>query len=89
MGYILSLSDNPTSWQQIEAIKMFKKAIEIDPNDRVSYYQMGLVYMLLAKHDKAIKADTQNKALAGVYLKKALDLGIEDANAAIKDLNGF
>ena len=89
MGYILSLDDNPSSWQQTEAIKMFKKAVEIDPTDKVSYYEMGLVYMVLAKHDALNKAETQNKALAGDCLKKAADLGSEDAKAAIRNLNAI
>jgi protein O-GlcNAc transferase len=52
------------------AIPQWEKAVEIDPNLVNAYYNLGLVYQKLGKHDEAIE----------VY-KKVLDINADDIGA--------
>jgi len=53
-----------------QAIEDFSKAIELNPNDAVAYYNRGLAYAKLNEHERAIE-----------YYGKAIKLNPNDAKA--------
>jgi cytochrome c-type biogenesis protein CcmH/NrfG len=85
MGYILSLSENGNT----DAIAMFNKALSIQPNNPVSNYYLGVIYIDKAKQSKDINTKSDFKAKAALYLQRAISYGSEDAKAAERDLNSI
>ena len=77
-----------------EAIRCYKEAIELNPNNAIAYYNLGVAYSLgLQYYDEAIKC--YNKAIelnlndADLYynLGFAYSVGMEDYDAAIECYN--
>jgi len=75
--------------QELNATRFFTDALKLKPNDPVSNYYLGLIYMDAAKEKADQKEKASFKALAASHLKDASTYGSEDAKAAIKDLNGI
>ncbi|SMN16475.1 TPR domain protein, putative component of TonB system [uncultured Candidatus Thioglobus sp.] len=59
IGYLYDELDGKDNLQK--AIDAYQKAIEIKPDDHEAYYNMGIAYNKLSKHNKAI--DFYNKAI--------------------------
>lgn len=77
-----------------DAEAMFKKTLELDPNDFTSYYQLGNIYLnkVIIEHGKANDIDDNKKFEAAInkvmsdyeavlpYFEKARELDPEDTN---------
>jgi hypothetical protein len=75
--------------QELNSSRFWVEALKIAPNDPVSNYYLGVVYMDAAKKETDIDRKANFKALAQIRLLKAQRYGSAEAKAAIKDLNSI
>lgn len=75
--------------QELSATRFFAQALQLQPDDAISNYYMGIIFMDEAKRqtDKAAKADF--KAKAAMYLNKAVTYGSKEAEGAVRLLNAI
>ena len=75
--------------EEFLAAGYFYRALHAQPNDPISNYYLGVIYMDQAKQAADAKAKSEFKAKAADYLNKADKYGSVEAKAAIKDLNAI
>lgn len=75
--------------QEINATRFFAEALKVEPKDPASNYYMGVIYKDAAKDSKHKTKKADFKAKAGLFLKRAINYGSEDAKSVIKELNGI
>jgi len=75
--------------QELSATRYFNDALKLQPNDPVSNYYLGKIYLDAAKRTADNTRKANFKALAQARLKDAAANGSKEATAAIKDLNAI
>jgi len=75
--------------EELNATRYFSMALKVQPNDPVSNYYMGVVFMDEAKRQTDTGAKNDFKAKAATYLNRAVTYGSEDAKAAVRALNAI
>lgn len=74
------------------AIKHFSKAIELNPQDAISYHQRGLCYYHENDYEKAMKdfnktLDLDPSNIDAYWNRSLLKMDLGDYNGAIKDID--